>query len=166
MRKAHRKDVSRVSSNPWKIGVFATAGAVVLLVAAGFALAAFNRSETAQTQTAAPSAAAPHGEGAAATAAPALAVRVRTRENCEQYFVGTTLDTTRIARDGAVAAMISAATGADGGAITGGGSGAGEGAGIGAVVGTVARAVHALAEQNARVDDAERGYRDRLARNG
>lgn len=166
MNKSPREDLSQASSNPWKIGVFATVGATVLLVAAGLTLAAFNRSETAQTPAAPPSAAAPRGEVAAATAAPAPQTQVRSRENCEQYRVDTTRDSTRIAKDGAVGAMIGAGTGAAGGAIVDGGSGAGKGAGIGAVVGAVAGAIHGLTEENARVGDAESAYSDCLARNG
>lgn len=168
MNDESNEKVSQVSNNPWKIGVFATIGALVLLVGAGFALAAFNRGETTQMPTAV--AAEPRGQVAAAPAPAAPAVQqqtqVRARENCEQYRVSAARDQTRIAKDGAVGAMIGAGTGAAGGAIADGGSGAGKGAGIGAVVGAVAGAVHGLTEENDRVGDAQRAYTDCLARNG
>lgn len=163
MNNDQQEKVSTVENNPWKIGVFATIGALVLLVAAGFALAAFNRSEPAPMPAVA--VAAPREPVAAAPAAQQQA-QVRVRENCEQFRIVAARDQTRIAKDGAVGAMIGAGTGAAGGAIADGGSGAGKGAGIGAVVGAVAGAVHGLTEENARVGDAERAYKDCLARNG
>jgi len=167
MTNTPNENVRQVSSNPWKIGVFATIGALVLLVAGGFALAAFNRGET----TPMPAAAVAAGNkvaAAPATTAPATQqqARVRAHENCEQYRVGAVRDQTRIAREGAIGAVIGAGTGAAGGAIADGGSGAGKGAGIGAVVGAVAGAVHGLTDENVRVSDAERAYRECLARNG
>lgn len=157
------------ANNPWKIGVYSTVAAVALLVAAGFTFAAFNNSETPSTQPVAASQAAPARAVAAAplpAAAPAANVAAQPRESCDRYRVGAQRDSTRIAKDGAVGAMIGAGTGAAGGAIADGGEGAGKGAGIGAVVGAVAGAVHGLTQENSRVSDAEHAYQDCLRRNG
>lgn len=155
-------------SNPWKIGAIATAGAVLLLVAAGFTFAAFttnSRDLTEQPETvsqAAPRAVAPQP---ATAAAPVPVATAPARESCDQYRIGAQRDNMRVAKDGAIGAMVGAGTGAAGGAIADGGSGAGKGAGIGAIVGAVAGGAYGVTQENARVDDAERDYQDCLNRN-
>lgn len=153
------------ASNPWKIGAFATAGAVVLLTAVGFTFAAINRSNTSAEQPVVASQAAPSINTQQPTAAPAPVATAQPRENCDQYRVDTKRDNMQIAKTGAIGAAIGAGTGAAGGAIADGGSGAGTGAGIGAVVGAVAGGAYGLTQENDRVSDAERAYQNCLARN-
>lgn len=152
--------------NPWKIGAFATAGAILLLVAVSFTFAAFsnnNRTSTAQPETV--SQAAPRAVAPQPAVAPAPIVAEQALENCDQYRIGAQRDNMRVAKDGAIGAMVGAGTGAAGGAIADGGSGAGTGAGIGAVVGAVAGGAYGMTQEKARVDDAERAYQDCLNRN-
>jgi uncharacterized protein YcfJ len=153
------------ANNPWKIGAFATAGAVLLLVAAGFTFAAFNSSRTSTEQPETVSQAAPRAVTTQPTAAPAPTVTAQGRENCDQYRVDAQRDNMRVAKDGAIGAAVGAGTGAAGGAIADGGSGAGKGAGIGAVVGAVAGGAYGMTQENARLADAERAYQDCLDRN-
>lgn len=165
--------------NPWKTGVIATGGALLVLVAGGFAVAAFNPSQT--TATAPQAAVSPPAEPAtaqvAAVQAPAqpatapapaaaAAATPAPREDCRAYLSNAASDSKRIVKDGALGALVGAGTGAAGGAIADGGSGAGKGAGIGAVVGAVAGAFHGVTRENEKVDQAERAYHNCLARNG
>lgn len=153
------------TSNPWKIGAFATAGAVLLLVAAGFTFAAFNSSKTSDEQPATVSQSAPRTVTPQQTAAPAPVAAAEARENCDQYRVAAQRDNMRVAKDGAIGAAVGAGTGAAGGAIADGGSGAAKGAGIGGVVGAVAGGAYGVTQENARLEAAERDYQDCLKRN-
>ncbi len=166
-----QSEQTRTPNNPWKTGVFATAGAVTLLVAAGFTFAAFNSSEMSNN-----SSEIPNVETAVATQSkppvqvariesPAVAPAPRVRENCDQYLVAAQRDATRVAKEGAIGAVIGAGTGAAGGAIADGGSGAGKGAGIGAVLGAVAGAAHGYTQESDRVSSSQQAYQDCLARN-
>lgn len=153
-------------SNPWKIGAFATAGAVLLLVAASFTFAAFtNNSKTSTEQPETVSQTAPRADAPQQAAAPAPNTTTQSRVDCDQHRLDAQRDNMRVAKDGAIGAVIGGGTGAAGGAIVDGGSGAGKGAGIGAVVGAVAGGAYGVTQENARVDDAERAYQDCLNRN-
>ncbi len=161
-----QNDNTNSSDNPWKTGAFATAGAVILLVAAGFTFAAFKDKSTSaeQPQTiskAAPRAAAPQ----AVAAAPAPTVVAQSRENCDQYRINTQRDTMKVVKDGAIGAAVGAGTGAAGGAIADGGKGAKKGAGIVAVIGAEDGGAMAMTGENDRIEQEQREYQDFLNRN-
>jgi uncharacterized protein YcfJ len=160
----NQSEQKHTSNNPWKIGVIATAGAVALLVAAGFTFAAFNSSEIPNVETAVATQSKPPVQ-VARIESPAVAPAPRARENCDQYLVAAQRDATRVAKEGAIGAVIGAGTGAAGGAIADGGSGAGKGAGIGAVLGAVAGAAHGYTQESDRVSSSQQAYQDCLARN-
>ncbi|MEQ8233364.1 MAG: hypothetical protein RLW61_14215 [Gammaproteobacteria bacterium] len=166
----HQEHSMRNARNPWKIGVIATAVALVLLVAGGLTFAALNgtlapESDENVADTASKQPASKGVESAPNNAEAVTQPAAAPREDCSRYLASAQRDTTRVAKDGAIGAMVGAGTGAAGGAIADGGSGAGKGAGIGAIVGAVAGAAHGFTKENDRVSAAERAYAECLARN-
>ncbi len=155
------------ASNPWKIGAIATAGAVVLLTAVGFTVAAINNSKTSTEQSVSASLAVPPTNQQQSNAVPTATpiATAQPRENCDQYRINAKRNNMQIAQTGVIGAAIGAGTGAAGGAIADGGDGAGTGAGIGAVVGAVAGSAYGLTQEDERVSAAEGAYQDCLRRN-
>jgi len=134
-------------SNPWRTGVLATGGILIVLAAAIAIAGAIDGGES---------------DDEAATAQPSQAVV----EDCNRYAAEASRDTERVVKNGVVGGAIGAGLGAASGAIADGGEGAGKGAGIGALAGAAAGTLYGLNEENRRTDAARAAYRECMARQG